>query len=190
MNVVVKEKSTSVSDEQPEKPTSNLSSKHQEKPTSVSDEQPEKPTSVSDEQPEKPTSVSDEQPEKPSSVSDEQPEKPTSNLSNDQQSENLKPTESSSTTLPLKPKRRNPLFIGEIEDDFDLNDPYFDHHGNITSFMETYVKLHNQLTSVNSKRCVIYLPMKETGLGNSLLALSSSFIYAALTKRAFLCIIH
>ena len=178
MNVVVKEeekvqsgeeeKSTSVSDEQPEKPTSNLSSKHQEKPSSVSDEQPEKPTSVSD----------------------EQPEKPTSNLSNDQQSENLKPTESSSTTLPLKPKRRNPLFIGEIEDDFDLNDPYFDHHGNITSFMETYVKLHNQLTSVNSKRCVIYLPMKETGLGNSLLALSSSFIYAALTKRAFLCIIH
>ena len=151
------EKSTGVSDEQPEKPTSNLSSKHQEKP---------------------------------SSVSDEQPEKPTSNLSNDQQSENLKPTESPSTTLPLKPKRRNPLFIGEIEDDFDLNDPYFDHHGNITSFMETYVKLHNQLTSVNSKRCVIYLPMKETGLGNSLLALSSSFIYAALTKRAFLCIIH
>ena len=162
------EKSTSVSDEQPEKPTLNLSSKHQEKASSVSDEQPEKP----------------------SSVSDEQPEKPTSNLSNDQQSENLKPTESPSTTLPLKPKRRNPLFIGEIEDDFDLNDPYFDHHGNITSFMETYVKLHNQLTSVNSKRCVIYLPMKETGLGNSLLALSSSFIYAALTKRAFLCIIH
>lgn len=33
---------------------------------------------------------------------------------------------------------------------------------------------------------VVYLPMKETGLGNSLLAVSSAFLYAVLTKRAFL----
>lgn len=52
--------------------------------------------------------------------------------------------------------------------------------------METYTQLHNNLMASKSKRCVVYLPMKETGLGNSLLALSSSFLYAALTKRAFL----
>lgn len=85
-----------------------------------------------------------------------------------------------------KSKRRNPLFIGNVEDDIPVDDPYFDHHGNITSFMKTYTQLHNSLMASRSKRCVVYLPMKETGLGNSLLALSSSFLYAALTKRAFL----
>ena len=140
---------------------------------------------------EKMSSVSEEKQEKSTlNESDEKQEKSISNSSDEKQDEQHKSTEVSNNTPPPKPKRQNPLFIGEIEDDFDLNDTYFDHHGNITSFMETYVKLHDKLTSMNSKRCVIYLPMKETGLGNSLLALSSSFIYAALTKRAFLCIIH
>lgn len=87
---------------------------------------------------------------------------------------------------PTPPKRPNPLFVGPVEDDFSLDDPYFNHNGNVSSFMETYTKLHNELTSSKSKRIVVYLPMKETGLGNSLLALSSSFFYAVLTKRAFL----
>ena len=91
------------------------------------------------------------------------------------------------TITPTTPKRRNPLFIGDIEDDIPVEDPYFNHNGNLTSFMNTYVHLHDKLISSNSKRVVIYMPMKETGLGNSLLALSSSFIYAVLTKRAFCC---
>ena len=83
-------------------------------------------------------------------------------------------------------KRQNPLFVGEVEDDIPLEDPYFDHDGKLESFMETYTALHAKLMSEHSKRVVVYLPMKETGLGNSLLALSSSFFYAILTKRAFL----
>lgn len=167
----------------------NVDVKEEEK---VQSGEEEKMSSVSEEKLEKSTSnQSEEKPEKSTlNQSDEQPEKSISNQSDEKQDEKHKPTEVSNNTPPPKPKRQNPLFIGEIEDDFDLNDPYFDHHGNITSFMETYVKLHDKLTSMNSKRCVIYLPMKETGLGNSLLALSSSFLYAALTKRAFLCIFH
>ena len=89
-------------------------------------------------------------------------------------------------TKPTPPKRQNPLFVGPIEDDIPLDDPYFNHNGNVSSFMETYTNLHNNLTASKSKRVVVYFPMKETGLGNSLLALSSSFFYAILTKRAFL----
>ena len=89
-------------------------------------------------------------------------------------------------TKPTPPKRQNPLFIGPIEEDIPLDDPYFNHNGNVSSFMETYTNLHNNLTASKSKRIVVYFPMKETGLGNSLLALSSSFFYAILTKRAFL----
>ena len=87
---------------------------------------------------------------------------------------------------PTKPKRQNPLFVGPVEADFDINDPYFNHHGNLTSFMATYTALHNNITRNHSNRQVVFTPMKETGLGNSLLALSSSFFYAVLTKRAFL----
>lgn len=87
---------------------------------------------------------------------------------------------------PTPPKRQNPLFVGPVEEDIPLDDPYFNHNGNVSSFMETYTALHNNLTSSNSKRVVVYFPMKETGLGNCLLALSSSFFYAVLTKRAFL----
>lgn len=76
--------------------------------------------------------------------------------------------------------------MGDVEEDFAVDDPYFNHNGNLTSFLQTYNELHNSLTASHSKRVVVYLPMKETGLGNSLLALSSSFLYAALTKRAFL----
>ena len=83
-------------------------------------------------------------------------------------------------------KRQNPLFVGEVEDDIPLEDPYFDHNGKLESFMDAYTSLHTKLMNEQSKRVVVYLPMKETGLGNSLLALSSSFFYAALTKRTFL----
>ena len=92
-----------------------------------------------------------------------------------------KPTE----TNPAKPRRQNPLFVGPVEEDFDVNDPYFAHHGNLSSFMSVYVALHNNLTRNHSSRQVVFTPMRETGLGNSLLALSSSFFYAILTKRAF-----
>mgnify|MGYP003262755673 CR=1 FL=1 len=91
----------------------------------------------------------------------------------------------SAKSAPVK-KRVNPLFVGPVDEDFDLEDPYFNHGGNLTSFLALYTQLHNNLTESRSKRVVVYLPMKETGLGNSLLALSSSFLYAALTKRAFL----
>lgn len=83
-------------------------------------------------------------------------------------------------------RRRNPLFVGEVEEDFSVDDPYFNHGGNLSSFLRTYTALHNSLTASRSKRVVVYLPMKETGLGNSLLAVSSAFLYAVLTKRAFL----
>lgn len=96
----------------------------------------------------------------------------------------IAPNNSSSTKK--SGKRRNPLFVGDVEEDFAVDDPYFNHNGNLTSFLQTYNELHNSLTASQSKRVVVYLPMKETGLGNSLLALSSSFLYAALTKRAFL----
>ena len=72
-----------------------------------------------------------------------------------------------------------------MEEDFPVTDPYFDHHGNLSSFLSAYTLYHNNLTASHSKRVVVYLPMKETGLGNSLLALSASYIYAVLTKRAF-----
>lgn len=112
----------------------------------------------------------------------------------------LSSTETMSTSIPMSTetttttttnqqtsrKRQNPLFVGEIEDDIPLDDPYFNHDGNVQSFMDEYNALHKKLMNSHSKRVVIYLPMKETGLGNSLLALSSSFFYAILTKRAFL----
>ena len=97
----------------------------------------------------------------------------------------IEPTNGTVVSISQK-KRRNPLYVGPVENDIPLTDPYFDHHGNLSSFMEMYIDLHNNLTSSSSKQVVVYLPMIETGLGNSLLALSSSFIYAALTKRAFL----
>ncbi|KAK8828026.1 hypothetical protein WA556_004657, partial [Blastocystis sp. ATCC 50177/Nand II] len=111
------------------------------------------------------------------------------------------PTESAETPSPAAPnritvikvkspsshrRRRNPLFVGEVEEDFSVDDPYFNHGGNLSSFLRTYTALHNSLTASRSKRVVVYLPMKETGLGNSLLAVSSAFLYAVLTKRAFL----
>ena len=111
------------------------------------------------------------------------------------------PTESAETPSPAAPnritvikvkspsshrQRRNPLFVGEVEEDFSVDDPYFNHGGNLSSFLRTYTALHNSLTASRSKRVVVYLPMKETGLGNSLLAVSSAFLYAVLTKRAFL----
>ena len=91
-----------------------------------------------------------------------------------------------SVVLRSNKRRQNPLFVGEVEDDIPLEDPYFDHDGKLESFMEAYTSLHTKLMNEQSKRVVVYLPMKETGLGNSLLALSSSFFYAILTKRAFL----
>lgn len=87
---------------------------------------------------------------------------------------------------PTKPRRQNPLFVGPVEEDLDVNDPYFNHHGNLSSFMSMYVALHDNITRNHSNRQVVFTPMRETGLGNSLLALSSSFFYAILTKRAFL----
>lgn len=88
---------------------------------------------------------------------------------------------------PSSPKRRrNPLYVGEVEEDFSVDDSYFNHGGNLSSFLQTYTALHDKLIASQSKRVVVYLPMKETGLGNSLLAISSSFLYAVLTKRAFL----
>lgn len=111
------------------------------------------------------------------------------------------PTESAETPSPAAPnritvikvkspsshrRRRNPLFVGEVEEDISVDDPYFNHGGNLSSFLRTYTALHNSLTASRSKRVVVYLPMKETGLGNSLLAVSSAFLYAVLTKRAFL----
>lgn len=97
-----------------------------------------------------------------------------------------KTTTATTTKQQTSRKRQNPLFVGEVEEDIPLDDPYFNHDGNVQSFMDEYNALHNKLMDSHSKRVVVYLPMKETGLGNSLLALSSAFFYAILTKRAFL----
>ena len=87
------------------------------------------------------------------------------------------PTESAETPNPAAPnritvikvkspsshrRRRNPLFVGEVEEDFSVDDPYFNHGGNLSSFLRTYTALHNSLTASRSKRVVVYLPMKET----------------------------
>ena len=97
----------------------------------------------------------------------------------------LPTTQVPARSKPAKKERINPLFVGTVEEDIPVDDPYFNHNGNLTSFLAFYAAFHDNLTASHSKRVVVYLPMKETGLGNSLLALSASYIYAILTKRAF-----